>query len=93
MRAVPPTEILLRTEQSTLVFERIGESKIRSSARSWGDAKVVLQGQVLEGAGDRRAASHPAQGEGRGAGRGRPPGLTLQVTRLTLQRNAPDVTA
>ena len=44
----PPTEILLKTERVTLVLEGIGDGKIRCDASSWEDAKVILEGQVLE---------------------------------------------
>ena len=47
MRLDPPTEILLKTEKTTLVLEGIGGDKIRCSAGSWKDAKVILEGQVL----------------------------------------------
>ncbi len=47
MRLDPPTEILLKTEKVTLALEGIGDGKIRCSASSWEDAKVILGGQVL----------------------------------------------
>jgi hypothetical protein len=42
-----PTETLLKTEKVTLVFEGTGEGKIRCSASSWEDAKIILEGQAL----------------------------------------------
>ena len=42
----PPSEILLKTEKITLVLEGIGDGKIRCSASSWEDAKVIIEGQV-----------------------------------------------
>jgi hypothetical protein len=45
MRAVEPSEILLKTEKITLVIETIGDGKIRCSAGAWEDCN---DGQVLE---------------------------------------------
>ena len=43
----PPTDILLKTEEVTLVLEGIGDRKIRFAASSSEDAKVILEGQAL----------------------------------------------
>jgi hypothetical protein len=38
----------VKTVKVTLVLEGIGDGKIRCSASPWADAKVILDGQVLE---------------------------------------------
>jgi hypothetical protein len=41
-------EILLKADKVSMVFERIDGGKIRATATSWDDAKVILPNQVLE---------------------------------------------
>jgi hypothetical protein len=48
MRAVEPSEILLKTEKITLVLDAIGDGKIRSTASAWEDGKTILADEVLE---------------------------------------------
>jgi hypothetical protein len=42
-----PAETLLKTEKVTLVLEGTAGGKIRCSASSWEDAKIILEGQAL----------------------------------------------
>jgi len=48
MRPAPPAETLLKTEKTVLVLEGIGAGKISLHRKVLGDAKVILEGQVLE---------------------------------------------
>ena len=41
-------EVLLKADKVSVVFERLADGKIRVTASSWDDAKVILPHQVLE---------------------------------------------
>jgi hypothetical protein len=41
-------EVLLKADKVSVVFERLADGKIRVTASSWDDAKVILAHQVLE---------------------------------------------
>ena len=43
-------EVLLKADKVSVVFERLADGKIRATASSWDDAKVILPNQVLEAA-------------------------------------------
>jgi hypothetical protein len=48
----------VKTVKVTLVLEGIGDGKIRCSASPWADAKVILDGQVLEVRAQQEQASY-----------------------------------
>ena len=41
-------EVLLKADKVSVVFERLADGKIRATASSWDEAKVILPHQVLE---------------------------------------------
>ena len=41
-------EVLLKADKVSVVFERLADGKIRATASSWDDARVILPHQVLE---------------------------------------------
>ena len=41
-------EVLLKADKVSVVFERLADGKIRVTASSWDDAKVIWPHQVLE---------------------------------------------
>ena len=41
-------EPLLKCEKVTMVFEAIGDDKVRVTSQGWDDAKVILADQALE---------------------------------------------
>ena len=41
-------EPLLKAEKATMVFEAIGDDKVRVTSQGWDDAKVILGDQTLE---------------------------------------------
>ena len=43
-------EVLLKADKVAVVYERLPGGKIRVTASSWDDAKVILPNQVLEAA-------------------------------------------
>ena len=40
-------DTLLKSDEATLVFEAIGEDKVRVTCQSWEDARVILPEQAL----------------------------------------------
>ena len=59
-------EVLLKADKVSVVFERLADGKIRATASSWDDAKVILPPSGAR-SGDRQQAS--GLGPGRQAGR------------------------
>ncbi len=45
---VDPSEVLLKTDGTTLVLERLPDGKIRVGSKAWDEKKVLLEGQALE---------------------------------------------
>ena len=44
------SQVLLKADKVSVVFERLADGKIRVTTMSWDDAKVILPNQVLEAA-------------------------------------------
>ena len=44
------SQVLLKADKVSVVFERLADGKIRVTTTSWDDAKVILPNQVLEAA-------------------------------------------
>lgn len=44
----PVLETLAYTEDTTVVFTRLPDGKVRATSKSWDEAKVILPDQVLE---------------------------------------------
>ena len=47
-QAGPSIKPLLKTDRATLVFEAIGDDKVRVNCASWEDAKVILADEALQ---------------------------------------------